>query len=872
MSLELPFGILPVNPVPVEATYGPWADVATAKANIPLGIRYIGLTAAVQDGGETKEYWFKDGINDVDFILKTTVGGGGTGLPNYIIPTGDTVTVDLNKQHFTFGDLLLDGTLVNYGKVVVTEGILDINDGLLDNEGIIELDNDDDETEDALPSPLVHTIVAGTNISVDDTDPENPIINVTGIAGAELISATTFYVVESSDKLKFVDKTYVYTDLSIAYADAVLLATQAKPVDIEIYSSSNTAIQLNITASINRYVNLIGKSYFTERVSTNAIQDVGANYWLWTEKIFDLGNKANIMINILNPATHAGGEVFFNFYNLYCQLINMASSELVPLNYLNIHGKDYDLYFADSITYSNPSISGSTTTFVSGADKVYFQFTNSAVNLLPKFVFNDINNLETYIEGPVRIFYKNIKTCLSNSGPSIAGRNYSHYIRAFNVNFYDLNVYDLRASQDYTNDSSLIIENCTFVKDLSIQTYGRSVWNVRFKDCNFTTSDDLNNEFYINIRSRKTSFTTYPSLVIDNCHISKARLYIGGSDVNTKRTADVEIKNSSFYELYSVNSLATFIVNPISAPNTFKIKNCNIEILRHEFCGYADLYIENSKIDSFLWGHRQSTTSGGNRVRMFISGLQMQDSISYIHYNKPPQTDITISYSDIKGGIIYAPTHTGNPTDLNLYVNNCSIDILSYITGPSAIVSNVLMNIINSSIRSITAQNSVADFSNAMSVTLFLKNVIMADYNNSGYPVILDVNNRGVGASSIVVAVSSTFQVIQHSGKGLVLELVDCNVLDAIDEQYFLSGTNNIFNISNSYIESQSALLTDTTQLPIMNLKNSIVGFMKMDDSSVAEGLVLRSGAIINKYNPSSSLGPLANDQTYFSNAIITTF
>lgn len=142
VDLELPFGIKPVNPVSVVATYGPWADVAEALTNIPIGIRHKGLTAAVQDGGETKEYWFKDGIANLDFILKSNSAGGGTGLPSYIVPITETVVVDQNKQHFTHGDLTVQGTFENNGKTVITEGILDLDGGIFDNNGLLELDDD----------------------------------------------------------------------------------------------------------------------------------------------------------------------------------------------------------------------------------------------------------------------------------------------------------------------------------------------------------------------------------------------------------------------------------------------------------------------------------------------------------------------------------------------------------------------------------------------------------------------------------------------------------------------------------------------------------------------------------------------------------
>ena len=70
MSLNLPFGIKVINPLPLDHYYlnggSPYADVATANGLLPSAIRYIGMTVNIN--GE--EYWYKSGILDVNLVKK----------------------------------------------------------------------------------------------------------------------------------------------------------------------------------------------------------------------------------------------------------------------------------------------------------------------------------------------------------------------------------------------------------------------------------------------------------------------------------------------------------------------------------------------------------------------------------------------------------------------------------------------------------------------------------------------------------------------------------------------------------------------------------------------------------------------------------
>ena len=72
MSLEIPFGITPTNPVYVEAYRGPYDTVAEALSTVPQAVRVLGQVVFVEGIGE---YWWKDSVADAGLIEKTSSDG-----------------------------------------------------------------------------------------------------------------------------------------------------------------------------------------------------------------------------------------------------------------------------------------------------------------------------------------------------------------------------------------------------------------------------------------------------------------------------------------------------------------------------------------------------------------------------------------------------------------------------------------------------------------------------------------------------------------------------------------------------------------------------------------------------------------------------
>ena len=84
-GLQLPFGIKPVNPVPVDTWSGPYfaatatEAIALANSSIPEAVRFQSMEVRLIVAGTAKKYWYRDGVADSDLIELNTDGGGGMG-------------------------------------------------------------------------------------------------------------------------------------------------------------------------------------------------------------------------------------------------------------------------------------------------------------------------------------------------------------------------------------------------------------------------------------------------------------------------------------------------------------------------------------------------------------------------------------------------------------------------------------------------------------------------------------------------------------------------------------------------------------------------------------------------------------------------
>jgi len=99
-GLQIPFGVQPVNPVPVDVWSGPYTGSlgndnesgakAAANASIPSAIRFQSMEVRLIFGGVAYKYWYRNGVDDTDLVLFSSEGGGGGGGTSPIYFNSDT--------------------------------------------------------------------------------------------------------------------------------------------------------------------------------------------------------------------------------------------------------------------------------------------------------------------------------------------------------------------------------------------------------------------------------------------------------------------------------------------------------------------------------------------------------------------------------------------------------------------------------------------------------------------------------------------------------------------------------------------------------------------------------------------------------------
>lgn len=157
MSAQLNTGVLVTAPIRPNSPNDP---IATAYSNEVKGGHHVYATLAERDAIiEQRRDWgmlvtiYNDGSNnavyqlsynlvdtDVNNNLNWVVFNGGSGLEiKYNIRPDDYIVVPVDTEYFVYGDLTLEGYLINYGKIVVCNGVFTILGGSFSNAGTIEL-------------------------------------------------------------------------------------------------------------------------------------------------------------------------------------------------------------------------------------------------------------------------------------------------------------------------------------------------------------------------------------------------------------------------------------------------------------------------------------------------------------------------------------------------------------------------------------------------------------------------------------------------------------------------------------------------------------------------------------------------------------
>jgi hypothetical protein len=152
-GLQLPYGIQPTNPIPVDSLSGPFtggstaAAVASANAAISPALRFQSMEVRLIVGGLSYKYWYYDGTGDANLVeMQTAAVAGGisgdyvqslNGKTGTVVLGSDTqiiynssgdLTGSANMVYngLTFGltaDMKIVGNLIVTGRIITSTGI-----------------------------------------------------------------------------------------------------------------------------------------------------------------------------------------------------------------------------------------------------------------------------------------------------------------------------------------------------------------------------------------------------------------------------------------------------------------------------------------------------------------------------------------------------------------------------------------------------------------------------------------------------------------------------------------------------------------------------------------------------------------------------
>ena len=241
-GIQLSAGIVVGVNKPVDGKYGPYPDLATAKADIGVTLRYLGLTVGIETGGVVEEYWWESGTADADLVAK---GGGGGGTWGSITGTLSDQT-DLQSALDAKEDTITATTSADYYRGDKTFATLD--------KAAVGLSNVDNTSDADKP------ISSATQTALDSKEP-----TITATTSADYYRGDkTFATLDKTAVgLSNVDNT---SDLDKPISTATQTALDAKQATIT--GAATTIDTEDLTASRALVSDVSGKVAVSDVTST----------------------------------------------------------------------------------------------------------------------------------------------------------------------------------------------------------------------------------------------------------------------------------------------------------------------------------------------------------------------------------------------------------------------------------------------------------------------------------------------------------------------------------------------------------------------------------------------------------------------------
>ena len=170
-GLQLPYGIQPVNPLPVDSLSGPFTGssdtvvsaVAAANAGISSALRFKSMEVRLIVGGVSRKFWYRDGITD-DSLVEFVGGSGG-------YTAGSDVYFHVSGSIGGAAKSLFGGDLVSSGTITAKAGFSGSHTQLADGTSFL---------------------VAGTNVTITSASSGQVTISASGGGGGSPGGSDTF--------------------------------------------------------------------------------------------------------------------------------------------------------------------------------------------------------------------------------------------------------------------------------------------------------------------------------------------------------------------------------------------------------------------------------------------------------------------------------------------------------------------------------------------------------------------------------------------------------------------------------------------------------------------------------------------------------
>ena len=122
-GLQLPYGIQPPNPVPVDAWSGPFTaesfleGISAANAAIAGAVRFQSMEVRLIVGGESYKYWYSGGITNNDLV---SFQPGATGIDSLTdVATSSKVNNDLLSWNSATSTWINKGVGISAGNFII---------------------------------------------------------------------------------------------------------------------------------------------------------------------------------------------------------------------------------------------------------------------------------------------------------------------------------------------------------------------------------------------------------------------------------------------------------------------------------------------------------------------------------------------------------------------------------------------------------------------------------------------------------------------------------------------------------------------------------------------------------------------------------